>query len=159
MFGILVCIVQYSTQKIPKEANVPVPTQSEVQISKKYSPQVLENRAREEGQRKAQLWSKYAPSFKIDKTLEELFAERTNNKAALAKLAKYCDEELQSTPIIPYSCKYLDSNNTCIAAYFAARLDQPEVSALDIVSDVSILLVDLLPGKGFKRTSSTLRPV
>lgn len=103
----------------------------------------MESKARREGKRKAQLWSQYAPSFKIDKTLEELFAERTNKEEALATLAEYCNGELQSTPIIPYSCKYLDSNNTCIASYFAARPDQPKVSASDIDSDVKILLLDL----------------
>ena len=55
--------------------------------------------------------------------------------------------------------KYLDSNKTYVGAYFAARLDQTEISALDIVLDVSILLLDLSPGEALKKTSFTLRAV
>ncbi|KAM5530082.1 hypothetical protein V8D89_016254 [Ganoderma adspersum] len=75
--------------KIPKEANVPLPTQFKVKISNRCGPKSRDNCAREDGQRKAELWSRYASSFRIDKTLKELFVQRTNDKKALAKLAEY----------------------------------------------------------------------
>ncbi|KAM5540623.1 hypothetical protein V8D89_005654 [Ganoderma adspersum] len=132
--------------KISKEANVPLPTQSKVKISNQHGPKSRDNRAREDGQRKAELWSRYAPSFKINKTLKELFSQRTNNEKALAKLAEYCDGELQSTPIIPFSGKYWDPNGKLIVAYFAARLEQPEIYHQQEVSKEPLPLEDQYKG-------------
>ena len=101
-----------------------------------------EDHARKEGQRKAKLWSQHAASFQIDETLEELFAKRTNKEKILQQLAEFCDGPLQSTQVIPFSSMWSDPKGQVVVAYFAARLDEPEVSASDIVLDINALLFD-----------------
>ncbi|KAI1787215.1 hypothetical protein LXA43DRAFT_1166434 [Ganoderma leucocontextum] len=114
---------------IPKEANVPPPAPSAVKPDHARSHQSKEIAAEKDGQRKALLWSKYAPAFRLDISLEKLFALRTNNRNELDKYAEYCDGPLQSTPVLPFSAKYYDSEEKLVVALFASRLDEPETIA------------------------------
>ncbi|KAI1786781.1 hypothetical protein LXA43DRAFT_1085283 [Ganoderma leucocontextum] len=114
---------------IPKEANVPPPAPSAVKPDHARSHQSKEIAAEKDGQRKALLWSKYAPAFRLDISLEKLFALHTNNRNELDKYAEYCDGPLQSTPVLPFSAKYYDSEEKLVVALFASRLDEPETIA------------------------------
>ncbi|KAI1784603.1 hypothetical protein LXA43DRAFT_1066617 [Ganoderma leucocontextum] len=114
---------------IPKKANVPPPAPSAVKPDHARSHQSKEIAAEKDGQRKALLWSKYAPAFRLDISLEKLFALRTNNRNELDKYAEYCDGPLHSTPVLPFSAKYYDSEEKLVVALFASRLDEPETIA------------------------------
>ena len=88
----------------------------------------------QEGIHKATYWHKFAPVFRLDCTLQQLFAKRTNNPKELQEYIDYCNGDLQSTPILPFSAKYVDSTGTLVAAYYGKRLDEPMVHLLSIYS-------------------------
>ena len=60
-------------------------------------------------------FQKHTPTYQVDKTIQELVAEK------IVDLLGIANGELQNTPVLPFSAKYVDKDNKLIFAYLGQQ--------------------------------------
>ena len=117
-------------QKLIKEYPVPPPDALPEEKSKEcISEEKMEEKAYNRARYIASQFLEYAQRVKVDVTLEDLHANRSNKPSVLEAQNKYCDEVLTKKPITPFSTIYEDRNGKLLAAYMGQRW-KPEVSTI-----------------------------